>query len=99
MTKPKFSLRFYKNYQFRWIPHFIYQKLMWKDKFESPRCEREPYFRFEWLWWGIYGVWGDDHYWEQWLWVYKYYNGNYEEAKSQWGWRDVITGKSTWIDY
>jgi hypothetical protein len=66
MKKAKFNLSFYKNYKFVWSPIFIKEKLMWKDKFGSPRCEREPYFKLEWLWFGIYGVWGEDRYWEQW---------------------------------
>ena len=99
MKKPKFNLSLYNNYKFVWIPYFIKRKLMWKDKFETPRCEREPYFMFEWLWFGIYGVWGDDQYWEQWLWINEYHNGDVEKAKSEWGWVNRETKESTWIDY
>ena len=99
MKKPKFSIQKYKNYKFRIIPYFTKEKLMWKDKFNTPRCEREPYFMFEWLWFGIYGVWGDDKYWEQWLWVYKYHDGDAEKAKREWGWVDGDTGESTWKEY
>jgi hypothetical protein len=99
MKKAKFRLTFFTNFRFVWIPYFIKQELLWKDKFHDPRCEREPYFRFEWLFWGIYGVWGDDQYWEQWLWVNKYYDGNYQKAKESWGWVDSDTKQSTWIDY
>lgn len=99
MKKAKLSLSTYMNYRFRWIPYYYKQKLTWKDKFGTPRCEREPYFKFEWLWFGLYGVWGDDQYWEQWLWIHKYHNGDVEKAKSNWGWVDFDTKNSTWIDY
>lgn len=99
MKKPKFNLQIYKNYRFRWLPHFYKTKLRWKDKFETPRCERSPSFEFTWLWFGIYGVWGDDQYWEQWLWVNEYYKGDYEKAKQEWPWVDYETKQSTWIDY
>jgi len=97
LEKPKITPYFYKNYKFRFLPYFIKQKLRWKDKWSTPRCESEPFFKFEWLWFGIEVVWGSDNYWEEWLWIYKYNDGNYEKAKQDWGWtRD---GKSTWIDY
>ena len=99
MKKAKFNFKFYINYKFLLIPYFTKQELMWKDKYDTPRCEREPYFKIEWLWFGIYGVWGDDNYWEQWLWVYKYNNGDIEKAKQTWGWINSETGESTWIDY
>ena len=99
MKKPKFDIRFYKNYKFVWIPNLFRQKLRWKDKFETPRCERVPHFLFEWLWFAVYGEWGDDHYWEQWLWVYKYCDGDIEKAEKEWGWTDYDTKESTWINY
>lgn len=99
MKKPKWRFQFYKGYQFRWRVYFHKNKLMWKDKFETPRCEREPSFTFEWLWFGIYGSQGDDDFWEQWLWVYEYYHGDYQKAKEEWPWVDCFTKKSTWIDY
>lgn len=99
MKKAKFNLQFYKNYKFVWLPYFIKQKLMWKDKFATPRCERIPYFRFEWLWFGIYGEWGEDQYWEQWLWIHKYHGGDEVKAEKEWGWTDMKTKKSSWKHY
>lgn len=99
MKKAKFKLNFYCNRKFRLIPHLVNRQLMWKDKYDTPRCEREPYFEFNWLWFGIYGVWGDDQYWEQWLWVYEYCDGDVKKAKETWGWVDFDTKESTWIDY
>ncbi|MFA5207451.1 MAG: hypothetical protein WC428_02225 [Candidatus Paceibacterota bacterium] len=96
MKKAKWVFQFYKSYCFKLIPNFRKNKLLWKDKFESPRCELIPQFRFEWLWFGFYGAQGNDEYWEQWLWLYKYCNGNIEKAKETWGWTDYYTKKSTW---
>ena len=98
MKKPKFELRFYKNYIFMWLPFFEKRKLMWKDKFATPRCECDPYFNLGWLWWGVRGTWGDDEYWEQWLWVYEYHDGDITKAKKEWQWFDGDTKLSTWDD-
>ena len=99
MKRPKFHIRLYRNYFFNIVPIFRHNRLRWKDKFNSPRCEREPSFDFKWIGFGIYGSWGDDDYWEQWLWVSKYYGGNYEEAKKNWPWTIYETGESSWKDY
>ena len=99
MKKAKFFLEINKNYKFLFIPQFIKRKLMWKDKFGIPNCEREPYFLFEWLWISIYGVWGECDYWEQWLWTYKYNDGDVLKAKNTWMWHDIDGKISTWIDY
>ena len=98
MKRAKFNLKLYKNYRFLFLPKLVYNKLLWKDKFNSPRCELEPSFKFEFLWFGIYGIWGDDDYWEHWLWVNKYHNGDIIKAKNEWGWIDYKTQKSTWND-
>ena len=51
---------------------------------------------FTWLCFEIYGVWGDDGWWERWLWIHKYNDGDYDKAAETWGWVDVETGESTW---
>lgn len=88
MKKPKFHLDIYRNrYFFEWVPFFIQRKMMWKDKHGFPRCVYVPYFHFEWLWFVVHGYWGDEQYWEQWLWIHKYHKGNEEEeAKKKWMW-------------
>ena len=97
--KPKWTFYLYKNYAFTWKPHYSHiRELLWKDKYDSPRCELEPYYRFEWLWWGFRAQQGDDDGWEQWLWVHKYHDGDVEKAKETWGWIDYNTKKSTWND-
>ena len=97
MKKPKFKLSFYKNWGWNWLPYFYYNKLLWKDKFETPRCEHEPQFDLKFLWFGIFGIWGDDNYWEQWLWIKYYCDGDIKKAKETWGWTDM-KNKSTWKD-
>lgn len=73
---------------------------MWKDKFETPRCECPPHFIFEWLWFSVYGYWEDDQYWEQWLWIHKYHDGDEEKAKKEWPWIQAVNKPlTTWIDY
>lgn len=99
MKKPKWDLRVYFCYKFTWLPVFSHNELLWKDKFGTPRCEREPSFKFEWLWFGFYGSKGCDQYWEQWLWVNKYHGGDVEKARKEWEWVDYDTKESSWIDY
>lgn len=96
--KLSYSYYFYKTY-FRWLPFIKNQHLYWKDKFNSPRVEISPSITIEWLWFGYRGQWGSYQYWEQWLWIHKYCGGNIETAKKEWGWVDVKTQQSTWIDF
>jgi hypothetical protein len=99
MRNPKLSIRFFRSYRFLFLPEFTKNRLRWKDKFETPRCETPPSFRISWLWWGLYGIWEDDDYWEQWLWINEYNNGNEEEARKTWHWIDGMTKESTWKEY
>jgi hypothetical protein len=99
MRKPKKHYYFYRSYKFNILPSRKKDKLMWKDKFNSPRCERVPTLIIKWLWWELKVEWGSDDYWEQYLWLNKYCDGDYEMAKDTWGWIDYKTKESTWIDY
>lgn len=99
MKKAKFYSHFYLNYVFDWYPKITIRKLMWKDKYKTPRCEYPPYIEINFLWFGFYGVWGTDQYWEQWLWINKYNNGNINEAKNTWPWVNSETKQSTWKEY
>jgi hypothetical protein len=95
--KPKWSIQLYKPFYFEWKPIYrSLKELMWKDKFDSPRCELEPYYKFEWLFFGFRIQQGTCEEWEQWLWVHKYHNGDVEKAKQNWGWIDSKTKESTW---
>ena len=94
--KPKFTFYFYKTY-FKWKPYTrLVKELLWKDKYESPRVELEPQFRIEWLWFGFTIIRGCDSSWEQWLWVYKYNDGDKQKAKDTWPWINSETKQSTW---
>lgn len=97
IKRPDFKLSFRKNHSWFWLPRFTRTGLRWKDKWSTPRCEREPHFYFEWMWFVIYGVWGCDQYWEQRLWIKVYNDGDYEKAKAEWPWRNG-NSESTWID-
>lgn len=99
MKKAEWQHQFYKNYKFRMVPYFQKTKLLWKDKFETPRCERCPNFTFEWLWFGFHGECESDEYWEQYLWIYKYNNGDVDKARESWPWTEFETKKSTWEEY
>jgi hypothetical protein len=99
MKKPKWKIKFYKNYFFTFKPILFKTGLRWKDKFETPRCESPPRFDFQWLGFGIYGWQGDDDWWEQWLWIYKYNDGDIEKAKETWPWYKWETKESSWVDY
>ena len=97
--KPKWTFQFYKNYKFVLFPKTDKLKhLKWKDKFNSPRCEKPPFIEIQWLWFGFYAIQGDDNQWEQWLWVHFYNDGDVDEAKKNWEWFDLETKKSTWND-
>jgi hypothetical protein len=101
--KPKKNWHFYINYTFTFFS-FRKTKLGWKDKFNTPRCERVPSYQIEFLWWGFYIEFGDDQYWEQRIWWHFYCDEDYEKAKKEWPWREWTTyegfeKKSTWIDY
>lgn len=99
MRKPRWKYTWYKNYRFLWIPGFRKNELLWKDKFESPRCELPPQYKIEWLWFGFHAICEEDEYWEQWLWIHKYNNGDILKAKETWGWIDMNTKKSSWKDF
>lgn len=101
--KPNWDFRISKSYRgFIWKPkmHRTYSlnEPMWKDKFGTPRCERVPYIEIHWLGLCLY-IWrGEEHYWEKWLWIHKYNNGDELKAKQTWPWVEFKTKKSTWFN-
>ena len=101
MRKPKWTLSASCSGRFfQWRPRYRHNPLLWKDKFETPRHERSPRYLFEWLWFGLYLIQGeDDQYWEQWLWTHEYCDGDESKAKDTWGWVDFKTKQSTWKEY
>lgn len=85
-------------------PFSIYSnELGWKDKFNSPRFEWCPAFYiffFKWqfcIWW-VAPDGDNDTYYEMILQYLYYQDKNIEKARAGWGWRDIITKKSTWKD-
>jgi hypothetical protein len=99
MRKAKWFYSFGKSYQFNILPQFTKRELLWKSKFGTPRCEYEPKICIKWLWWEFTGIQGSERYWEQWLWVHKYNDGDYEKAKSTWPWVDMETKLSSWREF
>lgn len=67
-------------------------RLMWKDKYDTPRVERNPSIEIE-LKYVHYINFGFDDFWEQYLWL-KYY-GN----KDDYPWFESGADKSTWKSY
>ena len=97
MRKPKWNIDFalskHVNFQFRT------NKLLWKDKFRTPRCEECPSIRISFLWFNIYARQENDEYWEQWLWINYYCKGDEEKAKATWPWTDCDKKESTWKEF
>jgi len=99
IRKPKWHFNIYKSKCWTWKPGFYYlNELLWKDKYNTPRTEREPHFTFWWGYWTFEFKQGDDQEWEQYLWITKYCENNFEKAKETWGWIDYKTRLSTWKD-
>ncbi len=99
MRPPKWDWWFRKSYYFYFIPRFYRSRFLWKDKYNSPRVEFLPRIEIQWLWFELNGTCESDQYWEQWLWVYKYHNGDLKKAKEEWPWRDSETKESSWINF
>jgi hypothetical protein len=94
--KRKYRIYFCKDYRFRLIPEIVANRLRWKDKFGTPRCELPPRLEINWLGGSVLFIIGEDEYWEKWLWI-KYYNdGDKKKAKETWPWVDLKTRQSTW---
>lgn len=82
--------------------YFESTDLMWKDKWNTPRHEHNPYIHI--VFFGIFmgitfvGIDDDffsDEYWEQLLWTTKYCDNDIVVAENTWPWRDEDK-KSTW---
>jgi hypothetical protein len=101
MKKPiEFKLGFKKPLWRWWLFTFTllkveYWGLSWKDKDNSPRCERYPKLYITILNTKFAIFFGDDEYWEKWLWIHKYNDGDKVKAKETWPWK-TIGGESTW---
>lgn len=86
---PKWRFKFIREQPFTWYPIVIWRpEVYWKDKYETPRIELEPWisiriFTFD-FWWRK-----DEDQCEWWIWLHKYNKGNLREALSSWPWRTV----------
>jgi len=81
-----------------------YVSLRWKDKYGTPRFEREPMFyiflfsyQFCIFWGSPIGEFSDKYY-EQILWWKNYSDKDIDKARKSWGWVDGDTKVSTWSD-
>lgn len=89
MKKPKWRIWFstFKISTYSLRPRwYICKKLLWKEKYGTPRVETLPHYLFSWLWWQLNIEQGSDQSWEWYLWVEKFNNGDIEKAKETWPW-------------
>jgi hypothetical protein len=87
MKKPKWRMFLDKNKVFQWkLNYYINRELQWKDKFGTPRVELGPTYIFNWSYWNIAFIQGNDSDWEWYVWVTKYNKGDIEMAKKSYGW-------------
>lgn len=79
--------------------------LGWKDKFDSPRHEWNPFWQFWFFKWQFVINWNapndnnfdyNDKYWEMILWYLKYSDKDIKKAEETWPWVNYNTKKSTW---
>jgi len=96
---PKWCFYYWGNGFMTWIPIFRNTPLIWKDKNETPRCEVPPTIEFTWLWFSLMWRRGDDEFWEQWLWVYKYCDGDIIKAEETWPWVNYHNSESSWKNF
>ena len=96
MKKPIFRIdyRILKNSQFSLkMKTYFVKRLLWKDKYDTPRVEILPQFLISWLWFQVDIIRGNDADWEWWLWVTKYCDNNIDKAIETWGWGQTIDGE------
>ena len=105
--KPKMKIRFNKFYCFnktdRVIFYFHSTDVIWKDKYDTPRHESNPYIRvilfglFEmFITWEYGDVYCNDDTWEQILWTCYYCDNDIRKAYRTWPWYTNTTRTTTW---
>lgn len=105
IKKPQFKIYFHINKSFyKYTPNVYFNKrLLWKDKYNSPRVEILPKLLLSFLWFQLDIIRGNDNDWEWWLWVTKYSDNDIEKAKASFPWGQSVNGvffRSTpWINY
>lgn len=104
---PKMKWYFYKYYKWKNddTPFIYFESwdIMWKDKYDTPRHEYDPYIRFiffRWLCIDIKLMYDDvycnDNTWEQMLWTYYYCDNDIRKAYRTWPWYSNDTKTTTW---
>jgi len=99
MKKIKYYLNFRTNSYIRYIPYFRSNKLLWKEKYGTPRVELSPKIHLEWLWFEFTLQKGSDCWWERWLWLHKFCNSDIEKAKNSWPWVGLNEIRNSWDNY
>lgn len=85
IKKPKWKIALYKN-TFQWWPKIYVHRLTWKDKY-GPVVQSIPTINIIWLIYHIYIYRGDVNHWERYLWIHKFNDGDEEQAKKTWPWK------------
>lgn len=87
--------------QIGWPIYIYWNKLGWKDKYETPRFEWCPafyifFFNIQFCIWWTAPDGNNDQYYEQILWWKNYCNKDIKLAETSWGWNNYYTKESTW---
>ena len=103
--RPKWQIRFHRDRLFfNWIPkicsrlYYGVGEPLWEDKWHTPRCKACPCLEISWLGLMLTFTRGNNDYWERWLWIHKYCNGDEEKAKNSWSWMEIDADESTWFN-
>lgn len=85
--EPNWTLKFrFCKFGFEFYKSFYLRKPVWKDKFNSPVCERIPYIHLKFSWFDFYIYKGIEELWERWLWIHNYNDGDEKKAMESWPW-------------
>jgi len=103
MKKPKIRILSHnENETYHWIPKLDYNNhLIWSDKHDFPKVEASPYWSISFGFRTILINYGFDFEWEWYLWVTKYNDNNFEEAKKSYPWFEGETMEQLkpWLTY
>lgn len=104
---PKIKWYFYKYYKWKNddTPFIYFESydVMWKDKFDTPRHEHDPFIKV--IFFRLFcvevkftydDIYCNDNTWEQMLWVLYYCGGDIKKAYKTWPWYNSETKNTTW---
>jgi hypothetical protein len=97
-NKPKWEVQIDRLTKSYWKPYFSksysLKEPVWEDRDNgSPRVYSSPYVEIRFLWWLFYFYRGYDEYWERYLWIHNYNEGNEIRAIENYSWRTHIKDK------